>query len=211
MNRPIPYVVLLSLSVVPALLLAGALVVPAVPPAVPPAVAPAAAQASSADGRPEDAGGKEKKPTSDEPVPDAERRSALERKFQETLSGAVLVGKWRLVRGDKLGEEKGDRYSLGKVTRVRGDTWTIEARIQFGEKDVAIPVPVKVLWAGDTPVITVDKLWLPGLGTYTARVVVHNGLYAGTWFGTGYGGLMSGTIVREKRGDEEAEKEKEGD
>ena len=135
-----------------------------------------------------------------------ERRAALEKAFQEALDGATLVGKFRLVKDGRLGPERGDRYTLGKVSKVKGDRWTIEARIQYGEKDVRIPVPVKVLWAGDTPVITVDKLWLPGLGRYTARVVIHEGLYAGTWFGTGYGGLLSGVLEKPEAAKPEVEK-----
>jgi len=128
------------------------------------------------------------------------RRAELEKKFQESMNQATLVGKWRLVTGDQLGEERGEKYTLGAVRKVDGDAWVIEARIEYGDKNVAIPVPVKVYWAGDTPVISVTDLWLPGLGKYTARVLVYNDYYAGSWFAPDHGGLMNGKIVRAKEG-----------
>ena len=130
-------------------------------------------------------------------------RAELEERFRETLSRATLDGHWRLVKDGAIGEEREERYTLGEVRHVGGDSWTIEARIQYGEKDVRLPVPVKVLWAGDTPVITVTELWLPGLGKYTARVMVYRDLYTGTWFGAGYGGVMSGRVVKAGEGKEE--------
>ncbi|MEM7230690.1 MAG: hypothetical protein AAF517_00860 [Planctomycetota bacterium] len=125
-------------------------------------------------------------------------QEAREKAFIETLSNAVMVGKWRLTKDGELGRELGDKYTLGAVKKIKGDRWTIEARIEYGEKDVRIPVPVQVTWADDTPVISVERLPLPGLGTYTARVLVHRDHYAGTWFGKDYGGLMSGVIEKAK-------------
>lgn len=126
---------------------------------------------------------------------DAER-ARLEKKFRETLSNAVLSGRWRLVRDGKLGEEREEKYTLGSVNRLSGDLWIIQARVQYGKKDVTLPVPVNVKWAGDTPIISVTNVGLPGLGTYTARVMVYNELYTGTWFGPGYGGFLSGRVLR---------------
>ena len=51
-------------------------------------------------------------------------------------------------------------------------------------------------WAGDTPVITLTDQALPGMGTYTARVVVYRGQYAGTWSGRNGGGKVFGRIVK---------------
>ena len=133
-------------------------------------------------------------------------RAALEKKFKKDLTDVTFVGRWRLVKDGKLGEEKEDRYTIRSVTRV-GQAWFITARIQYGDLDVTVPVPVRVEWAGDTPVISVTNAGIPGVGTYTARVVISGGLYAGTWFGKGYGGLMSGAIVKNAP---EAEKKSPG-
>jgi hypothetical protein len=131
--------------------------------------------------------------SSEEP---AAKLNALEKQFQETMTNAVLAGKWRLVQDGKLGEEKTDRYTIRSVAKVGEDLWLIGARVEYGGKDVTVPVPVKVLWAGDTPVITITKAGLPGLGTFTARVLVYDGYYTGTWSGTGHGGFLSGVVER---------------
>ena len=125
-------------------------------------------------------------------------RAELEKRFSDTLTGATLIGRWRLVKDGGLGEEREEKYSISAATKVGGDLWLITARIQYAGKDVTVPVPVKVLWAGDTPIVTVTDAGIPGLGTYTARVMFYRDLYTGTWFGPGHGGLMSGSITRTK-------------
>jgi hypothetical protein len=134
-------------------------------------------------------------------APEDAARAELEKKFQETLGNSVLTGRWRLVEDGKLGEEREEKYTIGAVTKAAGDLWLIQARIQYGGKDVTIPVPVTVKWAGDTPVIQVTNAGLPGLGTYTARVMVYNDLYSGTWFGSRHGGFLSGSIARQGGGE----------
>ena len=119
------------------------------------------------------------------------------------------AGKFRLVRKGEIGPESTERYTLGAVKKLSGDRWLIEARIQYGEKDFRMPVPVDVKWAGDTPVIQVTDWGIPalGIGPYTARVMIYDGLYTGAWFGKGYGGLMSGEVVPPEKS---AEGEKDG-
>ena len=56
-------------------------------------------------------------------------------------------------------------------------------------------MPVTVKWAGDTPVMSLDKVGIPGLGTFSARVVLHEGRYAGTWIHDDVGGHMFGAIT----------------
>jgi hypothetical protein len=127
------------------------------------------------------------------PQPQAE----LEKKFQEQLTNCEFIGRWSLVEGDKLGQEKEERYTIQGARKAGNELWIIQARIQYGDKDVTIPVPVQVKWAGDTPVITLTDAAIPNLGTYSARVVVYDGKYAGTWSGGNHGGLLHG-IIRKK-------------
>jgi hypothetical protein len=54
---------------------------------------------------------------------------------------------------------------------------------------------VKIKWAGDTAVLGVDKLPVPGGGVYTARVLFYDNIYSGTWSGGNYGGLLRGVIT----------------
>jgi hypothetical protein len=148
----------------------------------------------------------EKKP--DEAAPEVAKPSpadakaadmaALEAKFKTTLTDATMSGRWCLIKDGQLTPEKPDKYTIVGVNKLFGDRWLIRARIQYGGKDITAPVPVRVKWAGDTPVITVDDVGIPGSSTYSARVVIYDDSYAGTWSGPNIRGLLSGMITREK-------------
>ena len=99
-----------------------------------------------------------------------------------------------------LGAEKEDKYEIVSVAKTGGDSWVINARLHYKQLNVVLPIPVQVKWAGDTPVIIVDHMVLPGPGyggtAYSARVLIHEKTYAGTWSGGDHGGLMSGVITK---------------
>lgn len=130
-------------------------------------------------------------------------RAALEKRLAETLTGATLTGLWQHTdfatdgKPGKLGEPKPDTYSITAAAREDGDMWAINARMQFAEVDVTLPLRVRIVWAGDTPIITVDDLAVPGVGVYSARVMIVGQMYSGVWSGSHYGGVMSGQIIRE--------------
>src|SRR5262245_29949092 len=86
----------------------------------------------------------------------------LEAKFKATLTKATMSGRWCGIKDGKLTPEKEDKYTIVSVNKLGGEAWIINARIQYGEKDFTVPVPVQVKWAGDTPVITVDGMTMPG-------------------------------------------------
>jgi hypothetical protein len=124
-------------------------------------------------------------------------QAALDREFERTMSGAVLVGRFSDTnRPDAPPKE--DRYTIQRVSKVQGDAdrWLFICRMQFGKKDVAVPLTIPVKWAGDTPVISVTDMTIPGLGTYTARVMIYGDEYAGTWRGGDHGGHLWGRIER---------------
>jgi hypothetical protein len=124
------------------------------------------------------------------PPNEAER----DKKFQDMMSGVTLVGRsTRWNRDTVSGEEK---YVIDRVSKLTGRTWLFQARMQWGGRDIPAPVPVFIEWAGDTPVITVTDLPIPGMGSYTARVLLYGDQYAGTWSGKKGGGQMFGRIVR---------------
>lgn len=129
-------------------------------------------------------------------------RATLEKQFAESLRNVVFTGSWQMSGDDrKLGAPRNDRYSIESAHKADGDWWVIKARIQYEDHDVTLPVRVRVVWAEDAPVITLDELNLPGLGVYSARVMVFRGYYAGTWFAPGHGGVMSGQIVEAEGGE----------
>jgi len=117
---------------------------------------------------------------------------ALEKQFQDSLSGVTLVGNFT-TGGTELREEK---YTIEKVSKLGGEVWLFHARIQYGSHDVTLPLPLTVKWAGDTPIITLTDLSIPKLGTYTARVMIYRGQYSGYWSGKDHGGHLFGKIVK---------------
>jgi hypothetical protein len=120
----------------------------------------------------------------------------LEQQFAARMTNAVMAGQYTL--GEK-GAPKADRYTIVSVRKLKDDNWLFNARVQFGDKDVTIPMIIPVKWAGDTPVISVTNLGFPGLGFYTARVVIYGDQYAGTWASAGanpHGGHLWGKIEK---------------
>jgi hypothetical protein len=120
-------------------------------------------------------------------------REELERQFAETMSGATLVGHFT-TSGKEAENPKTERYALGKVSKLKDDLWQFETRIQYGDHDLKVPLAIDVLWAGDTPVISLTKLAIPGLGTFTARVLIYDDQYAGTWSAGDHGGQLFGKL-----------------
>ena len=120
----------------------------------------------------------------------------LEKEFQDSMTAVVLEG--QSTRDGRPGVSD-DKYTIDKVAKNADGTWTFHARIQYGGKDVSLPLPLKIEWAGDTPVITVTDQSMMGLGTYTARVLIYRGHYAGTWSGRNGGGKVFGHIVKQQK------------
>jgi hypothetical protein len=124
-------------------------------------------------------------------------QTELEKKFQDTLSGTTLQGHFTSNRDESGALPKEEKYTIQSLTKMQGDIWLFTARIQYGNHDVALPLPLRVVWAGDTPVITLDKMPVPGFGSFTARVMIFDNKYAGMWDGGDHGGLLFGKIVKE--------------
>ncbi|HEV7998952.1 MAG TPA: hypothetical protein VGP63_03665 [Planctomycetaceae bacterium] len=123
-------------------------------------------------------------------------QAALEKSFAETLTGATLVGNFSVVGHPSTGKDRADRYEIEKAEKIEGHRWLITSRIKYGKHDVKVPIPLEVYWAGDTPVITVSNVTVPGMGTFVARVLVFGDRYAGTWQHDKFGGHMWGMIER---------------
>jgi hypothetical protein len=119
----------------------------------------------------------------------------LERQFVERMRGSVLVGKFTIA-GREDREASPDRYEISSVDKVGDDQWRFNARMQYGNVDVTLPVVVTMRWAGDTPIITMTDVTIPTLGTFTARVFFYGDRYAGTWQHDKVGGHMYGRIEK---------------
>jgi len=115
--------------------------------------------------------------------------------FRKMVTNMKLTGHFTL-DGHEDEKLRREEYVIRFATKVgNGDVWLLTSRIRYGEHDLTVPVPVQVKWAGDTPVITVDNVGIPGLGMFSARVVLDQGRYAGTWSHDKVGGHMFGRIV----------------
>ena len=128
--------------------------------------------------------------------PSVDVQADLEQKLQQMMSGVTMIGHSASLKEEGTSGE--ERYVIEKVSKLRGDTWLFHVRIQYGSHDIPIPLPVTIKWAGDTPVITITNLTIPGLGTYTARVLLYQDQYAGTWSSKDHGGQVFGKIVRQR-------------
>jgi hypothetical protein len=140
----------------------------------------------------------------DEPAVPA-NRAALETKLAETLTGAALVGTFSV---DGREGAKPERYEIASAKKLEGDNWVVTARIKYGDNDVSVPLVVKMLWAGDTPILTLDELTIPGLGTFTSRVMFHGDRYAGTWQHGDHGGHLWGKIQKTAKPEEKKPEQK---
>lgn len=125
----------------------------------------------------------------------AQPANPLYEKFQKGLTNTKFIGKFT-VTGMEDKPPKEEEYTITSVKKLeKGDWWEIVARIKYGDHDVTVPMRMEVQWADKTPVITVDRLFIPGLGTFDARVLLRKDKYAGTWAHDSVGGHLFGRIV----------------
>ncbi len=118
----------------------------------------------------------------------------LEREFIERMRDVVLVGHFT-IEGQERRDGLPERYEISEVTKLEGDRWRFDVRMTYGSVDATLPVVVPMVWAGDTPMVSITDFAIPGLGEeFGARVVFYDSRYAGTWDHGAYGGMMYGTI-----------------
>lgn len=137
--------------------------------------------------------------TAADPAPSTATATQQQREaaLAEMLSGATLEGSFTVSgRGIAPAPEK---YTLGEVKKLDGNLWLIPTRIQYGGKDAQLPITLPIEWAGDTPVVVVDNVGLPGFGTVSARVLFFADHYAGYWQHGESTGNLFGTIHRAKK------------
>jgi hypothetical protein len=150
---------------------------------------------------------KETAPATDKPKegsvkasePDKPASADPEQRFKTLLTKATLSGRWAPIKDGELGEEKGgDKYMIVGVTRGPGDGWFINAKMKYRDQEFVLPIPVLVKFTGDTAILIVDNLAIPGGSTYSARVMFYERTYSGTWTGGRGGGMLYGVITNEK-------------
>ena len=125
----------------------------------------------------------------------SEEQKELEEQFTHSMTNVVLKGEFTM-NGRKT-DPTVERYTIERVEKMAGDIWLFHARIEYGKTDVTLPVPVKLLWAGDTPVVTLTEAPIPGLGTFSVRLLFYKNSYTGLWSSPKNGGFQFGEIINE--------------
>ncbi len=111
------------------------------------------------------------------------------------MKGVRFTGFFTVDGSDRPPSE--ETYEIHSVQKFgEEDLWIFTARIKYGKKDVTLPMPLPVKWVGDVPVITMQDLNIPGLGTFSAHVVIDGQKYAGTWSHGKVGGHLYGKISK---------------
>lgn len=133
-------------------------------------------------------------------------QAALEEAFAAKLTGSTLVGTFTT---DGREGAKPDRYKMVSAKKVKDNDWIFTATMKIGDREIDLPIPIKVYWADDTPVMSLTDLTIPGMGTFTARVMFYGDRYAGTWQHGDHGGTFAGLIEKTTKPDAESQKSKE--
>ena len=124
-------------------------------------------------------------------------QSELCENFEKAMKGVRFSG-FFTVDGSKNPPAE-EVYEIQSVQKFGDqDLWIFTARIKYGQKDVTLPMPLPVKWVGTIPVITMDEMNIPGLGTFSAHVVIDGNKYAGTWSHGNVGGHLYGKITKAK-------------
>jgi hypothetical protein len=122
-------------------------------------------------------------------------KQAREQKLADYLDGVKLIGKFTI--DGKEDDAKTEAYTISKCKKLPAENmYEVTARITYGEIDEELPLKIEILWSGRTPVITLKNFWIPGMGTFGARVLIHSDRYAGTWQHGPVGGHMFGRIEK---------------
>ena len=122
------------------------------------------------------------------------KQKAREQAFIKAMSGTTLTGFFSVVGEEKDGPPNADSYEITKVSKG-GNFFLFHSK--FGQAKLP-PLPLKVVWAGKKPVITMDKITIPGMGTFSTHLLIDGGRYAGTWSHGKTLGHMWGTIKKTK-------------
>ena len=117
--------------------------------------------------------------------------------FEKLVKNVRLMGNFTVDGADETKIQREEYAITGAIKLGNGDYWALTSRIKYGDVDLTVPVPVQVKWAGNTPVITVNSVKIPGLGTFSARVLLDGARYAGTWSHDEKGGHLFGVIERD--------------
>jgi hypothetical protein len=125
----------------------------------------------------------------------------VERQFTERMRDVSLVGTFTVFgrEGPSTDGRRGpreDRYDIASVEKVGDNLWRFNAGMQCCGVKGHIPIVIPMRFVGDTPMIMMTDTEIPGVGTFTVRLLFHGDAYSGTWYHGKVGGHMSGRIEK---------------
>lgn len=126
--------------------------------------------------------------------------SDSERQFTERMRNVSMVGTFTVDGRDRTPRE--DRYDISKVEKIGDDLWRFTVKMKCCGIIDAVPIAVPMRFNGDTPTIMMTDLSLPGMGTFTVRLLFYGDRYAGSWQHGKFGGHMTGRIEKQTATDE---------
>ena len=119
----------------------------------------------------------------------------LERVFAERMQNVALEGHFT-IEGRERRDGNPELYEISRGhenSRETGGDSTSTSPMAMSTRPLLVVVPI--VWAGDTPMVSITDFAIPGLGEeFGARVIFYDDRYAGTWDHGQYGGMMYGTI-----------------
>lgn len=116
-------------------------------------------------------------------------------RFEKSMKGVRFSGFFTVDGSAKPPSE--EVYEIQSVQKFGNeDLWIFTARVKYGGKDITLPMLLPVKWIGTTPVIAMNELNIPGLGVFSAYVIIDNDKYAGTWGHKSSGGHLFGKIEK---------------
>ena len=117
------------------------------------------------------------------------------RRFEKSMKNVRFEGYFTVEGSDRPPSK--ETYEISSVQKFgEEELWIFTARIRYGNKDVTLPMLLPVKWIGEIPVITMNNFNIPGLGTFSAHVVIDGKKYAGTWTHGKVGGHLYGKIEK---------------
>ena len=128
----------------------------------------------------------------------AQEKSEAERfkAFAQMMQNVKLQGSFTIA-GKNEAPKADDAYVIKSVRKIEeGDYWVFDAVVKHEGKEMPLQIPIEVKWSGDTPVITLENLTIPSIGTFSARIVLYRDAYAGLWVHGDVKGHMYGVIEK---------------
>ena len=118
-------------------------------------------------------------------------------KFVGQLNNVKLTGHFT-VSGKDQPPRKETYEILGIQKLGDGDLWLFTTIVKKGGQEITLPIPLPVKWVGSKPVIHMDNLTIPTMGTFSAFVIFDDDRYAGTRAHGKTTGHLYGTIAKRK-------------